>query len=419
MRSFVAILLLLPVALSSSRIAPANIHDSSPTTEVRDGQTDTLLVFLPQTVLSTPTTIPLNIPSPTTEVQDGQTGTLIIMPPQATETGLKQIPDAAHPFIAPGPDDQRGPCPAMNTLANHGYIPRNGIASFEEMALALMEAFNLDLNLAADMIANNMLTRGNMFVNKLSIGGVSPLVPPLPGQIDGPVTGGIAKHGRFEGDASMTRADAFIGDNSNFQDILYDLDLLQLGKFGDNGPDGDNTVFNVATLIGMKKQNIMMDQAADPEFQFAARRMSAAYGEASFLIDVFANGTTKQATLPIIGSFFRNQTFPPNWFRAASPVTNAVIGDTASQIQAAIPVLPGRNNAQGVYVADPAPPPPFNSSLGCFAYYDLAANIPGTLVNTTGIFKKNVELLTGIQFQTASANAGCDQPILPFGPVGV
>jgi hypothetical protein len=25
------------------------------------------------------------------------------------------------------------------------------------------------------------------------------------------------------GDASMTRADAFIGDNRNFQDILYDL----------------------------------------------------------------------------------------------------------------------------------------------------------------------------------------------------
>jgi hypothetical protein len=85
------------------------------------------------------------------------------------------------------------------------------------------------------------LTRGNPFANKISIGGVSPLVPPLPGKIDGPVTGGIAKHGRFEGvdrksvlhfvflfslmagDASMTRADAFIGDNRNFQDILYDL----------------------------------------------------------------------------------------------------------------------------------------------------------------------------------------------------
>ncbi|KAJ7270079.1 Chloroperoxidase [Mycena haematopus] len=180
-----------------------------------------LFLLLPA-VLSAPRSPNIrDSPSPTTEVQDGQTGTLIVVPPQATETGLKQIPDAAHPFIAPGPNDQRGPCPAMNTLANqHGYIPRNGIASFEEITLALMEAFNLELFFGANMAANNMLTRGNPFIDKLSIGGASSLVPPLPGKIDGPVTGGIAKHGRFEGDASMTRADAFIGDNRDFQDIL-------------------------------------------------------------------------------------------------------------------------------------------------------------------------------------------------------
>jgi hypothetical protein len=47
--------------------------------------------------------------SPTTkEVRDGQTATLITFPTKPTDTGLKQIPDAAHPFIAPGPNDQRG-----------------------------------------------------------------------------------------------------------------------------------------------------------------------------------------------------------------------------------------------------------------------------------------------------------------------
>ncbi|KAJ7496830.1 Chloroperoxidase [Mycena latifolia] len=396
----------------------------------------TTTLLLP-VILSSPWVAAFHIrddPTPTTEVQDGQTGTLIVLPPQATETGLKQIPgkwymcsehreltaqlylDAAHPFIAPGPDDQRGPCPAMNTLANHGYIPRNGIASFEEITIAMMEAFNAELIFGANMVANNMLTRGNMFIDKLSIGGVSPLIPPLPGKIDGPETGGIAKHGRFEGDASMTRADAFIGDNRDFQDILYDLACIFLDptlcRYG------NNTVFNLATLIGIKKQNIAMDQAANPEFEFAARRMNAAYGQAAFLINIFANGTTKQATLPIIGSFFRNQTFPPNWFRAASPVTGAINGATVAQLLSGVAVPPGRNDAQGVYVADPAPPPPFNSSFGCIAYYDLAANVPGTIVNTTGIFKKNVELLTGIQFQAVSGNPGCQQ-ILPFGPTGV
>lgn len=36
-----------------------------------------------------------------------------------------------HAFIAPNftAGDQRGPCPGLNALANHGYIPRNGVVS--------------------------------------------------------------------------------------------------------------------------------------------------------------------------------------------------------------------------------------------------------------------------------------------------
>lgn len=32
----------------------------------------------------------------------------------------KLVYDGAHPFRAPGPRDAQGPCPALNTLANHG-----------------------------------------------------------------------------------------------------------------------------------------------------------------------------------------------------------------------------------------------------------------------------------------------------------
>jgi hypothetical protein len=122
----------------------------------------------------------------------------------------------------------------MNTLANHGYISRkygvlfcsncillilyrSGITSFEEIIIAAGEAFNIDRDMGVGMAALNLvriasfgicfsvinyprkLARGNAFVNRISIGGISPLVPPLPGQIDGPVTQGIAAHGRGEG----------------------------------------------------------------------------------------------------------------------------------------------------------------------------------------------------------------------------
>ncbi|KAJ7176092.1 Chloroperoxidase [Mycena crocata] len=217
------------------------------------------------------------------DIQDGQTGVLMVLPPQRTDTGLKRIPDADHPFIAPGPNDQRGPCrsymqlrSAMNVLANHGYISRNGITSFEEIIRATGEGFNVD---GAGLAALNILTRGNPFVNKISIGGVSPLVPPLPFKIDGPVTQGIAKHGRVEGDGSMTRSDAFIGDNRNFNQTLWDGDLEQLAKFGDDGPDGPHTVFNLETLVELKRQNFESDQALDPKFTLPPRRLNGAYGK--------------------------------------------------------------------------------------------------------------------------------------------
>ncbi|KAJ7477508.1 Chloroperoxidase [Mycena latifolia] len=353
-------------------------------------------------------------PSTTVDIQDGHTGTLMVLPPRQTDTGTKRIPDADHPFIAPGPDDMRGPCPAMNTLANHGYISRNGITTFEEIILGTAEAFNLDRDMSSNMAAINMLTRGNPFVNKISIGGVSPFVPPLPGQIDGPETQGIAKHGRVEGDASMTRSDVYIGDNRNFNQTLWDMDLEQLAKFGDDGPDGPATVFNLQTPIEMGRQSLESDQVLDPEFAIPLRRLSLVFGAESLIMSVFANGTTKQATKRIITSFFMNQTFPENWFRAAVPVLGSPI---PGEIAAALPQwVPGHNDENGVFVADPQPPAPFNINSGCGIYWDNLVNaVPGTLADVTGIFKQNVDMLTGILFN----GSGCPEPIAPAGPTNV
>ena len=44
----------------------------------------------------------------------------------------------AHAFVAPpGASDLRGPCPAMNALANHGYIARNGYTNLLEAVNAV------------------------------------------------------------------------------------------------------------------------------------------------------------------------------------------------------------------------------------------------------------------------------------------
>ncbi|KAI7780911.1 sterigmatocystin biosynthesis peroxidase stcC [Diaporthe eres] len=64
--------------------------------------------------------------------------------------------DDINPFIAPSEieDSIRGPCPGLNILANHGYIPRNGRNISSAAAIkAQMTAFNFDQASAASPIA--------------------------------------------------------------------------------------------------------------------------------------------------------------------------------------------------------------------------------------------------------------------------
>ncbi|CAF4377053.1 unnamed protein product [Adineta steineri] len=34
--------------------------------------------------------------------------------------------ESEYQYQPPGPNDSRSPCPALNALANHGYLPRDG-----------------------------------------------------------------------------------------------------------------------------------------------------------------------------------------------------------------------------------------------------------------------------------------------------
>ena len=44
-----------------------------------------------------------------------------------------------HAWVAPNfaAGDQRGPCPGLNALANHGYLPHSGVADFATITKAV------------------------------------------------------------------------------------------------------------------------------------------------------------------------------------------------------------------------------------------------------------------------------------------
>ncbi|KAJ7030091.1 hypothetical protein C8F04DRAFT_1187054 [Mycena alexandri] len=64
---------------------------------------------------------------------------------------LKPSPSAPrdYTFIPAGASDKRSPCPALNALANHGYLPRRGTQiTFTHLLHAIKSVYNLSLPLA-------------------------------------------------------------------------------------------------------------------------------------------------------------------------------------------------------------------------------------------------------------------------------
>lgn len=127
--------------------------------------------------------------------------------------GGYQVPapgDDAHKYVAPGKNDIRGPCPGLNTAANHNFLAHDGITTFNELVDAQQNVYNVGHDLATLLALLGLtLTDGDPVTQKLSIGcdattrtSYSPALTGSEPGLDG--------HNKFEADASLTRNDFFL-----------------------------------------------------------------------------------------------------------------------------------------------------------------------------------------------------------------
>lgn len=79
-----------------------------------------------------------------------------------------------HAYVSPAAGDIRGPCPGLNAAANHGYLPRNGIASIEQTISGLGAAYALSEDACAFLAAYAIALDGNILEGVWSIGGPLP-----------------------------------------------------------------------------------------------------------------------------------------------------------------------------------------------------------------------------------------------------
>jgi hypothetical protein len=193
------------------------------------------------------------------------------------------------------PSSQSGPCPGLNTLANHGYIPAQGIAR-DPLVEALTGVYNLDSTLA-----------GSLADGVESLYGVE--------DANGDTVFNLAdmrNHNLTEHDASLTRSD--------FGDVSHDNwspqpDLIQ--QMVSLSQDGESLTW--CDLVKTRFLRIEQESASDPSFNFTAKNAEVAHLNTVVAMEVFGNG--QNMSLKFFQSFFEQEMIPDEWQAPATALT--------------------------------------------------------------------------------------------------
>jgi hypothetical protein len=320
-------------------------------------------------------------------------------------TGTQLSNDAAHPFEPLQPGDQRGPCPALNTLASHGFIPRNGVATPAQIIDGVQEGLNMGNDLAIFLVYNALLVDGNVLTNLLSIGGLTPLTgtpPPAPA-----IAAGIDHHGTFEGDTSMTRQDAFFGNQFDFNEPLFDQFLEFSNMYGGG-------FYNITAAAKLRQQRVAQSTATNPDFVYVAPRYFTAYSEAVLPFLLFVDGRVgdKRLSQSAARDFFDFHMLPDDFFRANFSATLSLVGASEFTIFDLEPTFPG-TNVNGVNTFTQQPQTAQLGDLCKFYTSFIMDQVVPQYPNPKGILREKLQGNLDNYF-TAFAGQNCTQ-IFPFG----
>ncbi|EXJ56351.1 uncharacterized protein A1O5_12618 [Cladophialophora psammophila CBS 110553] len=138
--------------------------------------------------------------------------------------------DGKYQWKAPTSSAQRGPCPGLNALANHGYIDRSGVAKFPDVIGVINEVYGMDVGLSTILAVMGTVWTGNPISLSpgFSIDQSSPQAQNLLGNLLGLLgePRGIGRsHNWIEADASLTRDDLYVTGDASTMDMSRFLQL--------------------------------------------------------------------------------------------------------------------------------------------------------------------------------------------------
>ncbi|CAN9094956.1 unnamed protein product [Alternaria alternata] len=213
-----------------------------------------------------------------------------------------------------GSSDVRSPCPALNSLANHGFIHRDG----RNMTIPhLISGLAAGLNIGAD------------FTTAISGAGLLSSPNPLGGSFD---LDDLSQHNfPIEHDASMSRQDAALGNPQPF----YNPNWQQYISFFAGKDQTD-----VPTAAKAKYARTQDSQKRNPEFVYGLREAVFSYGEnALYLQTMGSDPLSGKAKIEYVRSLFEQEKLPfeLGWRPSVLPITLPSLGAMVVELQASSP----------------------------------------------------------------------------------
>ncbi|PPJ52713.1 hypothetical protein CBER1_10794 [Cercospora berteroae] len=218
----------------------------------------------------------------------------------ATAFTISQAPLALGHFVRlsqwkpAGPNDLRGPCPMMNTLANHGLLPHDGRNLTREVFhAALSEGLNFESNLTDIMFDQALPANPQPNATWFDLGQLN-------------------VHNVLEHDASLSRKDAYFGNNH-----IFDQDVFDFTKKFWTAP-----VIDRYMLANSKIARQVQSRSTNPTYKFTASAENFSIGELLAPVIAFGDRVNVTVDRDLVVYFFENERLPTElgWKRQSESV---------------------------------------------------------------------------------------------------
>ncbi|KAF2108424.1 Chloroperoxidase [Lophiotrema nucula] len=208
-----------------------------------------------------------------------------------------------HPPVA---GDVRSPCPGLNVLANHGILPRDGKNYDHDMILeALPSTYNIDEKLATGLFQQGLRTTVRSGATTFSLDD-------------------LIRHDIVEADASLSRADAWIGDDFTFNLTIWD----QTRSFW------KNPIITVEDLAHSVEARWRTSKATNPWFSLLGERIPMVSGGAALFTSVLGNSTAGTLRKDFINEWIVEERLPIRlgWKKNKTPVSPDTVSSLSQRI---------------------------------------------------------------------------------------